>query len=94
MATATFTLPESVLDALKLRSEEQGQPLDVIAADALWRGLGLQDPERDPRRLITSLRILPATERFDPAKAERLAANLSGKDYRLTDALDWARGDR
>jgi hypothetical protein len=88
MVKATFRLPQWELRRLREQSERQRRALNSVVIDVIARGLGEQPHEPELLRALGSMIARPALAP-PPAPAPGPAER-----PRLTDALDWARGER
>jgi hypothetical protein len=90
MEKATFRLPEWELERMRERSRQERRSLNAVVSDVIARGLG-QAPATPGQTAVVAalgpLLVRPAQQRYEHEDEEPSTA-------RLTDALDWTRGDR
>jgi hypothetical protein len=89
MVKATFRLPRWELERLREQSERQRRALNSVVIDVIARGLGEQPHQDELLRALGPMVARPALAPFSPRRSED-----EGERPRLTDALDWTRGDR
>jgi hypothetical protein len=87
---ATFRLPEWEMEKMRELSRRQRRPLNTVAADVIAAGLQQAAASPDAVPLDVALgRLL-----VRPATRPWTGATWGPSPVQLTDALDWARGDR
>jgi hypothetical protein len=89
MEKATFRLPEWEMRRLREQSERQRRAMNSVVIEVIARGLGEQPHEHELLRALGTMVVRPALGPYQPARSEG-----EGTRPPLTDALDWARGDR
>ncbi|HXM56646.1 MAG TPA: hypothetical protein VOB72_14715 [Candidatus Dormibacteraeota bacterium] len=89
MQKATFRLPDWEMTRLRQQSERQHRSLNEVVIEVIARGLGEQPHEHELMRALGPMVARPALSPY----MEQASGDGSDRPN-LTDALDWARGDR
>ena len=89
MEKATFRLPDWEMSRLRQQSEQQHRALNEVVIEVIARGLGEQPHEQEVLRALGSMVARPALAPYREQVPDDEATRPN-----LTDALDWARGDR
>ena len=84
----TFRLPEWEMEEMRALSRRQRRSLNTVAADVIATGLRHAPEEQ------ASLAVLLGPLLARPAQRRWTGATWKPSPVKLTDALDWTRGER